>query len=161
MHEMRFAQTHTAIEKERVKGHLLRLGDTLRGGKGKLVGDANHKVLKGIALIERVAAAKIAQRNAGLGAFRFRGSGYSRRNFWRCSGCSQFARSAQRRLGLGRPQTELDPYKAGQLCLPGFEQLIGVVSLVPVAHEAAGGGQAQAKPIVVEDGERLEPGPVG
>ena len=76
MHKMGFAQTNTAIEKQRVKRNRPTLGDPAGGGMGQFIGLADDKAVKGKSGIKRGAGqVVIIARPQALGRFGFGSDG--------------------------------------------------------------------------------------
>ena len=67
VHQVRLAQTHAAIQEQRVEGHRAAFGDATGGGMGQLVRFADDEVVKGKAGIQRRGHFRLSRADGGGG----------------------------------------------------------------------------------------------
>ena len=173
VHQVGLAQTHTAVEEQRVEGDLGALGHAPGGGVGEFVGLADHEVLEAEALDQLLVVIRdcvpvlrhlsaVEDGRCGQGAVASRAG----RGFDRVQRCGKVADAGlarwDRRAGLSRrADDDFDSLDLRLVHDPQRAQALEVVGLHPVADEAR--GHRQADPLIVgfREFDRTQPRAVG
>ena len=152
VHEVRLAQTHAAIEEQRVEGDLIGLGHPAGRCVRELVRLADDEILEREARVER--------RAEGVAVI----GGHRRRRVLDFSGGFGCSDALGKRPVLGRARGidhDLDAPHLGVHLIPDRGDAIGVILGDPVADKARGHRNADATAIDILESQRLEPASVG
>ena len=150
MNQMRLAQTHAAVQEQRVVGTARIARDLNRGRASQLVGFAGHEAVEGQCLIDAALIAPEVAFIRLLDALNRRLLGRHGRGLRQC--CCFFKRA------VTRIEHELDVHRR----LPEFRRQTGdpvrELGLHPVQLESIGRGDAKTAVLEIERRQRLDPG---